>query len=143
MPNYPRLFAYVTGSSTIGMLVYIFTNIFYVHAQRPDLTGTLFLLGFGLVFFSVSSGLSRRFIRRTNAHFNFPFVIAVLLFAPTLAFAWFQDRFVSAIDFGVFSLVVILGALAGTWMGVKSGFRKRDELIAQLQKKQEEAQGNN
>lgn len=136
MPNYPRSVAYLTAAFTFGVIIYIFTNLFYPFAQRPDWVGSLAILGFGLVYMSLNASLARRFIRKTNANFNFPYALIPILLAPTFGFVHFQEKFPDLLNQIVFFMMITIGSIIGVYLGIKAGFRKRDALIQEQQKKQ-------
>lgn len=137
MNNYPRLFAYVSGAFTFGVIIYIFTNLFYPFAQRPDWIGSLALLCYGLVYMSLNAALARRFIRRTNANFNFPYALIPILLAPTFGFVHFQEKFPTLTGELFFFIMITIGSVVGVYLGIKAGFKKRDALVQEHLKKQQ------
>jgi ABC-type Fe3+-siderophore transport system permease subunit len=141
-PNIPRIFAYVTAAFTLGMAVFIFTNLLYPFVQRPDWVGSASLVGFALVYGSLSLALGRRFIRKTNTHFWLPYAFIPFFVVPTMVAAQLQGEFALIQDAIVFYVVITLGAAAGSWQGIKSGLVQREKLIEQIQQRREEAAVN-
>lgn len=139
MTNQPRLFAYIPTAFTIGMLVYIFTNLFYTFAQRPDWIGTLVLLGYGLVYLSVTHTVSRRFVRKTNTHFYLPYVLGGLMVMPTFFFVFFHEKFATVQEQVMFLLMVTAGTMVGAWLGIKNGLKQREKLIQQINERRQQA----
>ena len=139
-PNYPRIISYVTASFTLGMMVYIFTNLFYPFLQRPDWIGSMVLLVYGLIYFSLSLSIARRFIRKTNTNFSFPYVFVPLLVIPTGVFAYFHEKFSLPAEAIAFYLSITIGAILGAYYGIKAGLKQRDKLIEQIRERREAAE---
>jgi hypothetical protein len=137
--NTPRIFAYVTAAFTLGMAVFIFTNLLYPFVQRPDWVGSVALVGFALIYGSLSLALGRRFIRKTNTHFWLPYGFVPFLVVPTIIAAQLQGEFALIQDAIVFYVVITIGAVAGSWQGIKSGRIQREKLIQQIQQRMDEA----
>ena len=139
-PNYPRIISYVTASFTLGMMVYLFTNLFYPYLQRPDWVGSLVLMDYGLIYFSLSLSLSRRFIRKTNTNFSFPYVFVPLMVVPTGVFAYFHEKFTLPTEAIFFNITIATGAILGAYYGIKAGLKQRDKLIEQIRERREAAE---
>ncbi len=137
--NTPRIFAYVTAAFTLGMAVFIFTNLLYPFVQRPDWVGSVSLVGFALIYGSLSLALGRRFIRKTNTHFWLPYGFVPFIVVPTMIAAQLQGEFALIQDAIVFDVVITIGAVAGSWLGIKSGRIQREKLIQQIQQRMDEA----
>jgi ABC-type Fe3+-siderophore transport system permease subunit len=137
-PNIPRIFAYVTAAFSLGMAVFIFTNLLYPFVQRPDWVGSASLIGFALIYGSLSLALGRRFIRKTNTHFWLPYAFVPFFVVPTMVASQLQGEFALIQDAIVFFIVITLGAVAGAWRGIKSGLVQREKLIEQIQQRREE-----
>lgn len=141
-PNIPRIFAYVTAAFTLGMAVFIFTNLLYPFVQRPDWVGSASLVGFALIYGSLNVALGRRFVRKTNTHFWLPYGFVPLFVVPTMIAAQLQGEFALIQDAIVFFVVITIGAAAGAWWGIKSGLVQREKLIQQIQQRRDEAAAN-
>jgi len=141
-PNTPRIFAYFTAAFTLGMAVFIFTNLLYPFVQRPDWVGSASLVGFALIYGSLSLALGRRFIRKTNTHFWLPYGFVPFFVVPTMVASQLQGEFALIQDAIVFYVVITIGAAAGAWQGIKSGLVQREKLIEQIQQRREEAATN-
>ncbi|HAC14593.1 MAG TPA: hypothetical protein DCE78_01425 [Bacteroidetes bacterium] len=139
-PNYPRIVAYVTASFTLGMMVYIFTNLFYPFLLRPDWIGTLVLVVYGLIYFSLSLSIARRYIRKTNSNFSFPYILIPFFVVPTAVFAHFHEKFSMPSESITFYLTITVGATLGAYYGIKAGLKQRDKLIEQIRERREAAE---
>jgi len=139
MTNFPRMFAYTTGTFTVGVVVYLFTNMFFPFVQRGDSVGTLFLLGYASVYASVSAAIARRFIRKTLVSHAFPYVLVPVITVPAMILIEMKGEFALPSDQIVYYAVTVLGAVFGFWFGIRSGHKQREALIAQLQQEQVES----
>jgi ABC-type Fe3+-siderophore transport system permease subunit len=138
-PNFPRIFAYLTAAFSIGMAVFIFTNLLYPFVQRPDWIGSLSLIGFALIYVSVTIGLGRRFIRKTNTHFMLPYLMIPLMVIPAIVASWLQHDFALMQDALLFYVTITIGSSAGAFRGIQSGRIQREKLIEQIQRMREES----
>lgn len=136
MPNYPRMFAYATGTFTIGVAVYLFTNMFLPFVQRQDSIGTVFLLGYALIYASITAAVARRFIKKTLISHVFPYVLVPVMTVPAMILIYMKGEFALPTDQIVYYAVTVAGSAIGAWAGIRGGHRKRDEHIAQLQLEQ-------
>lgn len=139
-PNYPRLAAYFTASFTLGMMVYIFTNLFYPFMQRADWVGTLVMILYALVYLSLTFSIGRRFIRKTNTHFWLPYAMVPMIVLPTAAFSHYHEKFSMAQELVIFMVIITAGSIAGAYYSIKSGLLQREKLIAQIQERREAAE---
>lgn len=124
-----RAFAYTGATLMIGVVIFFFTQGLIPFVELPDIAGSVFLLGFILIFLNLSFAMARRFCSKTFEMEHFPYIIAVLLILPTLILSAATDRFSGISAMLLFFLVIALSSLSGAYLGIRSGRRKRDRLI--------------
>lgn len=129
MPNYPRVFAYLTVSFTIGVLVYIFTGLFVPFAETPGWAGTAVIIGYAAVYLSVTWSISRRFVRRSLHSYWVPYAMGVIMTIPALFFVELKDEFALVQNQAIYGFAIVAGALAGAYFGIQYGHKMRQELI--------------
>jgi hypothetical protein len=130
--NRPRMFAYLMASFTLGVIVYIFTGLFIPFTETPGWVGTAVLMGYGLVYASVMSAVSRRFIRKSFTVFHFPYALIPMVVLPAIVLSELKSEFATIQTQVSFGLIIVAGAVAGVRLGVKAGHRKRDETVAKI-----------
>ena len=138
MPNYPRIFAYLTVSFTIGVLVYIFTGLFIPFAETPGWAGTAVILAYGAVYMSVTWSITRRFVRRSSTTYWLPYLMAAIMIIPALFFIELKEEFALMQNQVMFSFVIFAGAEIGAYFGIQYGHRMRQELIEKALQKQQD-----
>lgn len=124
-----RAFAYTGATLLLGVVVFFFTQGLIPFVELPDIAGSVFAAGFILIFLNLGFALSRRFISRTFEMEWFPFLIALVLVLPTAVLSLLTERFSGPGAATLFLGMITLSALAGAWLGIRSGARKRDKLI--------------
>lgn len=140
MPNYPRMFAYATGTFTIGVIVYIFSGIFIPFLERPDWIGTTFMVAYGIIYASVTSGIAKRYIRKAMVSFGFPYILPPIIAGPAIVISELKEEFATLQTQITFGVVLILGAAIGAYLGIKAGHKKRAEFIEQAKSGQNHKQ---
>lgn len=139
MPNYPRNFAYVTVSFTLGVIVYIFTGLFVPFTATPGWIGTAVMVAYGAVYLSVTWSIARRFVRRSADSYWIPYLMAAIMTVPALFFVELKDEFALMQQQVMFGFVILAGAQMGAYFGIQYGHRMRQELLDKAMKKQAEA----
>ncbi len=124
-----RAFAYTGATLLIGVVVFFFTQGLIPFVELPDIAGSVFAIGFILIFLNLSFALGKRFCSRTFEMERFPFVLGLLLVVPTLVLSLLTERFSHAGTAVLFFAMIVSAALVGAWLGIRSGGRKRDKLI--------------
>ncbi|MBP3192752.1 hypothetical protein [Natronogracilivirga saccharolytica] len=124
-----RAFAYSGATLMIGVVIFFFTQGLIPFIELPDIAGSVFLLGFILIFLNLSFAMARRFCSKTFEMERFPYIIAILLILPTLILSAATDRFSGITAMLLFYLIITLSSLTGAYLGIRSGRRKRDRLI--------------
>lgn len=135
MPNYPRMFAYVSATFTVGVLVYIFTNIFLPFAHTHDWTGSIALLMFSAVYLSVAAAIARRFVSKTTVNHTFPFYLIPFLVGPMMVITALKSDFALIGDYILFGTLISAGAFYGIYLGIKAGHKRREIIIERLKQK--------
>jgi hypothetical protein len=130
--NRPRMFAYLTASFTLGVVVYIFTGLFIPFTETPGWVGTAVLMGYGLVYASVMSAVARRFIRKSFTSFLFPYLLIPIVILPAIGLSELKSEFATVQTQVSFALIIAAGAATGVRLGALAGHRKRDEAVASL-----------
>ncbi len=124
-----RAFAFTGATLMMGVVIFFFTQGIIPFVELPDIAGSVFLLGFILIFLNLSFALARRFCSRTFEMERFPYVLGLVLVLPTVVLSLLTERFSGAGPAAMFIVVVTIAALAGAFLGIRSGGRKRDRLI--------------
>lgn len=124
-----RAFAYTGATLMVGVVVYFFTQGLIPFVGLPDIAGSVFLLGFILVFLNLSFAMGRRFCSRTFEMERFPFLLAMVLVLPTWILSLAMERLHTPGSAVFFLGTITLASLAGAFLGIRSGGRKRDRLI--------------
>ncbi len=124
-----RAFAFAGATLLLGVVVFFFTQALIPFVELPDIAGSVFALGFILIFLNLSFALSRRFCSRTFEMERFPYILALVLMLPTVMLSLLTDRFSGPGAAAMFFGMITLSVLAGAYLGIKSGSRKRDKLI--------------
>ena len=124
-----RAFAFTGATLMMGVVIFFFTQGIIPFVELPDIAGSVFLLGFILIFLNLSFALARRFCSRTFEMERFPYVLGLVLVLPTVVLSLLTERFSGAGPAAMFIVVVTIAALTGAFLGIRSGGRKRDRLI--------------
>lgn len=123
-----RAFSYSTFTLLMGAMIYLFTNNLISLTLRPDVSGTLALVGFGLVYGNMSFFISRRYLRKKFHYKNFTYITAlILVFPAVLLIRIKQDVFFDAGAEFTFYFVLVAGVLAGAYFGIKKGIKMQDD----------------
>jgi hypothetical protein len=124
-----RAFAYTGATLMVGVVVYFFTQGLIPFVELPDIAGSVFLIGFILIFLNLSFAMGRRFCSRTFEMERFPFILALVLVLPTWVLSLATERFSGTGAATLFLGVITFASVAGALLGIRSGGRKRDKLI--------------
>ncbi len=124
-----RAFAYTGATLMVGVVVYFFTQGLIPFVELPDIAGSVFLLGFILIFLNLSFAMGRRFCSRTFEMERYPYILGLVLVLPTWVLSLGMDRFSGAGAAALFLGVITIASVAGAFLGIRSGERRRDKLI--------------
>lgn len=133
MENWPRAFAYTAGSLTIGGAIYIFTHGFFRFVEHGLLVSFITLLCFAIIFGNMAYVIARRFDRKVLHGVTYPFVLGITLVLPSIIFIIMNPKNGVAGMQPVLFAVLIGSTLVGSYFGIRSGLRKRNELLSTLQ----------
>jgi membrane-associated HD superfamily phosphohydrolase len=136
MPNYSRMFAYGSAGFTIGVMIYIFTNLFLPFTQTQDWVGTLVQLAYATVYLSVLAAFSRRFISKTTLNESYPYFLVPIVVGPMIVITILKDEFALSGDQIIFYLLIFAGAAYGARLGIRAGHKRREVLIERLKQRQ-------
>jgi hypothetical protein len=124
-----RAFAFTGATLLLGVTIFFFTQGIIPFVELPDIAGSVFLLGFVLIYLNLSFALGRRFCSRTFEMERFPLILGVVLVLPTAVLSLLTERFSGAGPATLFIGVITVASLAGAFLGIRSGGRRRDRLI--------------
>ncbi len=124
-----RAFAFTGATLLLGVVVFFFTQALIPFVELPDIAGSVFALGFILIFLNLSFALGRRFCSRTFEMERYPYILAIVLILPTVILSLLTNLFSGPGAAVIFFGMITLSVLAGAYFGIKSGSRKRDKLI--------------
>jgi hypothetical protein len=123
-----RTFSYTTFGILIGAMIYLMTNNLISQTMRADWVGTLFLVGFGLIFANASYFIARRYMRKMYSWDYYPYITSVILIIPTIALIRIKgDVFFSWASEIIFILVILVGVIVGARYGIIKGKKLLEE----------------
>ncbi len=131
MDHWQRLFAYITGTIVIGLMVIVFTNSFLQYVNAEGSTGYLSLLAYGLVFLNLGYGVSRRFTLKSARPPALSYLMAFLMAAPTLFWIFTKDEGLGN-SFFVFIATILFAVFLGSYYGQKKGASRREEYLRKV-----------
>ncbi len=124
-----RAFAFTGATLLLGVVIFFFTQGLIPFVELPDIAGSVFALGFFLIYMNLSFALGRRFCSRSFELEHFPYIIGIILILPMLILSVLTDRFSGWSPYFFFSFIIIVAVISGAYLGINSGRRKRDRLI--------------
>lgn len=136
MPNYSRMFAYGSAGFALGVMIYIFTNLFLPFTQTQDWVGTLIQLAYATVYLSVLAAFSRRFISKTTLSESYPYFLVPIVVGPMIVITILKDEFALPGDQIIFYLLIFAGAAYGARLGIRAGHKRRALLIERLKQRE-------
>ncbi len=123
-----RSFTYTTTALLAGASIQFFTNNFITLTESPDLQGTLFLIGFALIYANITFLLVRRYIQKPASFQFYSYVLSVVIVLPILILVLIKgDVFASTATAVTYFAAIAAGSAAGAWYGIKKGLIKREE----------------
>lgn len=124
MDNLPRFIFYASGVFIVSAAFTLFSSEFLVKVSDPTYVGTLFLLGFGLVYLNIVFVTGRRFMRRLQGVNPAPYIFGLLVAAPPLVWVQLYDAGLG--DFKLtFMFTVILACGLGALLGHRAGLKSQ------------------
>jgi len=122
LDNLPRFLFYASGVFIISAAFTLFSSEFLVKISDPTFVGTLFLLGFGLVYMNIISVSGRRFMRRLQGPNPIPYIFGLLVAAPPLIWVQIYDTGLGQSNL-TFQFTVILACALGSYLGHRTGLK--------------------
>ncbi|HKJ31260.1 MAG TPA: hypothetical protein VKA34_05495 [Balneolales bacterium] len=141
MENGPRVFAYATFSTMIGIAIYLFTHQLFRFVQSQGIISVIALAGFFIIYGNMAYAIAKRFDAKAMKGVNFPYVLGLLLVVPTMLYIFFQPQAGVRSAMPLLFVVLAVAGLLGSFLGIKSGLKKRDRLIREYQQSQKEKNG--
>jgi hypothetical protein len=100
----------------------LFSSEFLLKINDPTYVGTLFLLGFVLVYMNIIFVSGRRFMRRLQGANPIPYIFALLVAAPPLIWVQIYDAGLGQSNL-TFQFSVILACALGAFFGHRAGLK--------------------
>lgn len=133
MENWPRAFAYTAGSLTIGGAMYIFTHEFFKFVEYGFVISVITMLCFSIIFANMAYVIARRYDRKVLKGVTYPFVLGITLVLPSIIFIIANPKNgVTGMQPALFA-VLIAASVAGSYFGIRSGLKKRNQMLSTLQ----------
>lgn len=143
MENGPRVFAYVSFSTMIGIAIYLFTHRLFHYVQSQGIISIIALLGFLIIYGNMAFAIARRFDSKALKGTKFPYVLGLLQVIPTMIYIALQPQAGVRSAMPVLFIDLAVAGLFGSFLGIKSGIKKRDKLLRRLQQDRQEEQKAN
>ncbi|MDR9418324.1 hypothetical protein [Gracilimonas sp.] len=146
MDNLPRFIFYASGVFIVSAAFTLFSSEFLKKVADPTYVGTLFLLGFGLVYLNIVFVSGRRFMRRLQGVNPAPYIFGLLVVAPPLAWVNIYDAGLGDFELTFMFTVILacgLGALLGHRAGLKAQVKFRQNLEEFIKQDQELNENDN
>lgn len=122
MDNLPRFIFYASGVFIVSAAFTLLSSEFLTKVSDPTYVGTLFLLGFGLVYLNITFVTGRRFMRRLQGANPIPYFFGLLVAIPPLVWVQLYDAGLG--DFKLtFMFTVILASGLGGLLGHRAGLK--------------------
>ncbi|MDZ7683450.1 MAG: hypothetical protein U5J63_17500 [Fodinibius sp.] len=137
MTNWQRIFAFVSGSIVFGLVLILISNSYIQFVANEDISGYLFLFGFGLVYLNINFGTSRRFAMKATQLDWVCYLMAFFTILPTVFWVYTKDVGLGEAEL-LFTLTVVFSAFLGAYFGIRRGLVKRQQYIQQLREEGEE-----
>jgi len=116
----------------ISAIFTLFSSEFLPKITDPSYVGTLFLLGFGLVYMNIIFVTGRRFMRRLQGPNPVPYIFGLLVAAPPLVWVQIYDAGIGDSDL-TFMFTVIVGCALGSFFGHRAGLKAQVQFQKELQ----------
>jgi hypothetical protein len=146
LDNLPRFIFYASGVLIVSAVFTLFSSEFLVKVSDPTYVGTLFLLGFGLVYLNIVFVTGRRFMRRLQGVNPAPYFFGLLVAIPPLAWVNIYDAGLGDFELTFMFTVILacgLGALLGHRAGLKAQVKFQQNLREYLNQDEEKHNNSN
>ena len=132
MDNLPRLSFYLSGVLIVSGAFTLLTTDLLPKIADPGLVGSLFLLGFGLVYMNITFVVSRRFMRRLDGTSNLPFVFAFLVGIVPVGWSFIVDGGLFGTIKILYLITIVFGCFLGGFFGQRAGIKAQAAFKEQL-----------
>jgi CDP-diglyceride synthetase len=132
LDNLPRLSFYLSGIIIVSGAFTLFTTDFLIKIADPGITGTLFLLAYGLVYMNITFVVSRRFMRRLDGASKLPYLFAFLVAFPPLIWSYVHDAGLFGTIEVVYLITVVFGCILGGYFGQRAGIKAQAKFKEEL-----------
>jgi hypothetical protein len=132
LDNLPRLIFYASGVFIASAAFTLFSSEFLTMVSNPTYLGTLFLLGFGLIYLNITFVTGRRFMRRLQGANPVPYIFGLLVAIPPLVWVQLYDAGLG--DFKLtYTFTIILACGLGGLLGHRAGLKAQVKFQQNLQ----------
>ena len=131
--DYPRLFAYATGSIFISFGAVLFTyNVMPFVMGYGWAGGLVLLIGYGIIYFNLNYLITKRFIRKELTESRGSFYLMLITALPPLIFLILNQLREPMPGLAYVLMGVILGVAIGYRYGVRFGRKLQNEYLQKL-----------
>ena len=123
MDNLPRFAFYASGIFLISAAFTLFSSELLVKVTDPTWVGTVWLIGYGLVYMNIVFVSSRRFMRRLNGASPAPIIFGVLVAIMPVVWIFIYNSPLDTQQRIIFAIVAALACGLGAHFGHKAGLK--------------------
>ena len=123
MDNLPRFAFYTSGIFLISAAFTLFSSELLIKVADPTWVGTVWLLGYGLVYMNIVFVLSRRFMRRQDGASPVPIIFGILVAIVPIIWIFIYDSGLDTQQRIMFAIVMGLACGLGSHFGHKAGLK--------------------
>jgi CDP-diglyceride synthetase len=121
LDNLPRLLFYLSGVLILSGAFTILTTDLLPKMTILNFTGSIFLLGFSLVYMNMTLVTSRRYLRKLETSSKLPYVFALLIAMVPVMWSFILSNGLYGMVKIIYILSVSLACLLGAYFGQKAG----------------------
>ena len=122
MGNLPRFIFYCSAVFIASAAFTLLSSEFLKKIADPGFAGTLFLIGFGLVYLNITFVSGRRFMRRLQGVNPAPYIFGLFVVAPPLTWVNIYDAGLGEFELTFMFTVILAGGL-GALLGHRAGLK--------------------
>lgn len=121
--DFYRLFAYLTTTMVVALLVLVSTQILLNYIQPDQLLGWLVWVMLILIYGSISFAVAKRFSRKPMRPPTLPLMIGPLMILPSIVLQFVAaHETLDTLGYVMYLAGIALGAGGGSWFGMKAGW---------------------
>ncbi len=132
MNNLPRLLFYISGLLFISAAFIIFTSELLTKVNDGTTFGTVLFFVYGLVYMSMVSQSSKRYMRRLQGPTLVPYIFGVIVFISPAAWAIIYKGGEATSPI-LFVPMLFIACACGSWFGHKMGLKAQIKFQHDLQ----------